>query len=274
MIPTDSIQWDADDRLAADLHCVSCGYNLRGLKRTGVCGECGVPIKWTLEGSYLHAHDPAWVDRPRSGVACLALTLPWLWLPPAWIIYGIGLWRATTPDPASQRGGGLLRVTVVRFLFAALPPIFAGGLTTMCVAYSSTAWSPTSALWDAMLILTVAAVPLVPLITGAAIRRVAVWSDSTPLKGRHGTGLWLSGLSAVFLAGWGLNEIASLQLDILVALGAVGVPLGLCGFGCCVASIVGVLRTLDRAELHARALRTQMRYWQRPLPGASRTAKR
>lgn len=35
---------DADGRLVTDLACIRCGYNLRGLKATGVCAECGNPV--------------------------------------------------------------------------------------------------------------------------------------------------------------------------------------------------------------------------------------
>lgn len=32
-----------------DLHCVSCRYNLRALKLTGRCPECGKPVAATLK---------------------------------------------------------------------------------------------------------------------------------------------------------------------------------------------------------------------------------
>jgi hypothetical protein len=96
------LTYDAHGRLSQDLACVSCGHNLRGLLPSAVCTECGAPITWSFSGSRLHASDPTWVNRLRSGVACMAVALPFLWFPPAWLLFGVGLWRLSTPEPLQQ----------------------------------------------------------------------------------------------------------------------------------------------------------------------------
>lgn len=39
----------ADDHIASNLHCPTCGYNLRGLDADGVCPECGAAIARAVE---------------------------------------------------------------------------------------------------------------------------------------------------------------------------------------------------------------------------------
>lgn len=272
MTESSAIGWDAADRLTGDLRCVSCGHNLRGLQRAGACGECGTPVNWSLEGSYLHAHDPEWVNGMRRGVACLGLALPWLWLPPAWVVLGYGLWRASAPDPGSEHGGPL-RFAGLRVLFAAGPAVIGCVGVPLCAAY----WNSRTLLpkFDpelAIMLLIAGTVLLVPLFIGAAIRRAVQWGDSPRLKRRHRSALWLSGLALMFVAGWGANELAVLNLDLLVTLGVIGLLLGVGGFGLSVACLCEAWRVLDRAEVHARARRTQVRYWRRSVPGASRGA--
>jgi predicted amidophosphoribosyltransferase len=47
---------DAAERVVAvDLACTGCGYNLRTLKLSGTCPECGRPVAQALSGYYLHS---------------------------------------------------------------------------------------------------------------------------------------------------------------------------------------------------------------------------
>ena len=44
---------DDDGRVAVDLPCVDCGYNLRTLARDGMCPECGRPVVRSTDHRYL-----------------------------------------------------------------------------------------------------------------------------------------------------------------------------------------------------------------------------
>ncbi|MBN1342061.1 MAG: hypothetical protein JXQ73_05235 [Phycisphaerae bacterium] len=57
----------SDGALDADIHCASCGYNLRGLRPSGRCPECGTPIARSLRGDLLAVSDPNWVARIARG---------------------------------------------------------------------------------------------------------------------------------------------------------------------------------------------------------------
>ncbi len=51
-----------------DMDCMSCGYNLRGLRLGGRCPECGAAISRSSFGNLLKYSDPDWVDQLRLGV--------------------------------------------------------------------------------------------------------------------------------------------------------------------------------------------------------------
>ncbi len=51
--------------LAEDVHCASCGHNLRGCSVGGTCPECGRPIKETLDGMPV---DPGSREHAADGV--------------------------------------------------------------------------------------------------------------------------------------------------------------------------------------------------------------
>jgi len=122
---------DADGRLAGDLACVQCGYNLRGLSPEGRCPECGCPVGRASWGTLLRYSDPDWVERLARGMrwvvggiilTCLALalagamgfaelrglprvkvpeslaTLPGVGLS---VVFLVGYWLLTTPDPTT-----------------------------------------------------------------------------------------------------------------------------------------------------------------------------
>lgn len=56
-----------DDRLAEDVPCGVCQYNLRGLALPGLCPECGTPAGMTRHGPMLILSPPEWVFRVASG---------------------------------------------------------------------------------------------------------------------------------------------------------------------------------------------------------------
>lgn len=63
----------------ADVPCLSCGYNLRGLTNDGACPECGSPVTASLRGDFLKFADPAWLERLKLGTSLklwnIALTI-------------------------------------------------------------------------------------------------------------------------------------------------------------------------------------------------------
>lgn len=55
----------------ADLQCVCCGYNLRGLATSGSCPECGSPVATSTVGLALEHADPEWLGRVDLGLRML-----------------------------------------------------------------------------------------------------------------------------------------------------------------------------------------------------------
>jgi hypothetical protein len=51
-----------------DRPCLACGYNLRGLSRSGVCPECGAPVARSLQGNLLLFSAPDFTAKLHSGV--------------------------------------------------------------------------------------------------------------------------------------------------------------------------------------------------------------
>ena len=121
---------DASGRLADDVACVQCGYNLRGAlgPPAGRCPECGLPVGRSTMGHWLRFAEPEWLRTVWGGLNRLAvlivcsallaivpftplwdLRLQWpdevvMFLPTALIATGVvvglhGLWKATTPEP-------------------------------------------------------------------------------------------------------------------------------------------------------------------------------
>lgn len=64
---------DNDGRIAIDIPCARCGYNLRSLSAGGLCPECGSPVR---DSEPLHLRSPKWLSRVRLGVLILLLSLP------------------------------------------------------------------------------------------------------------------------------------------------------------------------------------------------------
>lgn len=59
-------------RIVADVICIHCGHNLRGIRALGVCGECGKPAEESL---YIFPK-PRRVVEPLRGMA----TTCWIWV--------------------------------------------------------------------------------------------------------------------------------------------------------------------------------------------------
>jgi hypothetical protein len=69
---------DAAGRLAEDLPCQECGYNLRGLAEEDRCPECAAPVNGSTRRDLLRFADPRWLQRLALGsriivIACVSI---------------------------------------------------------------------------------------------------------------------------------------------------------------------------------------------------------
>lgn len=64
---------DAEGRLAEDVGCRGCGYNLRGLDSGAVCPECSTPVGHSIAGDLLAFANPEWIQRLATGTRLVAL---------------------------------------------------------------------------------------------------------------------------------------------------------------------------------------------------------
>ncbi len=71
----DNVRLDEMGRIAQDLDCVRCGYNLRGLEPRASCPECDEAVARALRGELLRFADPAWVTSLSAGVVWLVVGL-------------------------------------------------------------------------------------------------------------------------------------------------------------------------------------------------------
>lgn len=123
-----------------DLSCSRCGYNLKGLDRSGNCPECGQPIEETLTFG-LHSADPEWLRYQSITMlllGALAVAAPSYGRLLDWYSYALravgavlgfyAIWRLTRPDPhnLTDRDGavrrGLLVVGIGCFVLSLYKP--------------------------------------------------------------------------------------------------------------------------------------------------------
>ncbi len=91
----------ASEYVAHDAACLNCGYNLRTLKMTSNCPECGMAVAASLRRDYL-AHAPiAWRRRLLAGATALQIgvicSIPFFF--PGVIIAVWGLYQLTDSQP-------------------------------------------------------------------------------------------------------------------------------------------------------------------------------
>ncbi|MFW6033361.1 MAG: hypothetical protein ACOCTI_08315, partial [Phycisphaeraceae bacterium] len=122
--------------LEADLHCLNCGYNLRGLDAAGLCPECGEPVADTLRGDWLIDAAPAWTSGLASGMGLLLVAFA-LWLgmfgaftggvdvgSVVWpagtllasLVAGVGYWLLTAREPGGRERPGMTLRQLARVL--------------------------------------------------------------------------------------------------------------------------------------------------------------
>ncbi len=145
---------DATGRIDENVHCLKCGYNLRGLLLAGVCPECGTPVGRSAQGDLLRFCSPDWVDTLASGMNWIVAGIVLSFLAGCGTAlvagftatYGgagtsaialvgvamavvslIGYWKVTTPDPSrlnqdtSLTARQLVRITIILSLLMNTP---------------------------------------------------------------------------------------------------------------------------------------------------------
>ena len=144
-LPVDALHAvDASGRLASDVACVQCGYNLRGAlgPPEGRCPECGLPVGRSTMGHWLRFAEPDWLRTVWGGmnrlavlIVCsavisdvvfsgyMAAQLLWgdevlrastLLFACTGLVVGLhGIWRVTTPEPVQigERPASVRRLT-------------------------------------------------------------------------------------------------------------------------------------------------------------------
>ncbi|MEM1109035.1 MAG: hypothetical protein AAGH99_10140 [Planctomycetota bacterium] len=179
-----SARTDDEGRIAVDLECIGCQYNLRMCDAEGRCPECGLAVGRSAVGRYLRYHEPKWVQCLAWGMnrfavalgalvvwAFLLLTLSdeaayganaapgyWVILLVAFIFLGaavgfalLGTIRATWPDPSPVTREPLLsarRLMRISFALGCVLPFVAGAvaaLEALLFPYGGPGWGTSTA---------------------------------------------------------------------------------------------------------------------------------
>jgi hypothetical protein len=69
------LRLDPEGRLAEDLPCRACGYNLRGNARDALCPECSTPVSLSARSDLLRFSDPDWIERLARGMRLIFIGL-------------------------------------------------------------------------------------------------------------------------------------------------------------------------------------------------------
>ncbi|MEM6460138.1 MAG: hypothetical protein AAF710_12185, partial [Planctomycetota bacterium] len=106
------VKLDDAGRIAVDVPCPACGYNLRMQPIAavsgagGVCPECGssIDVSARRDADRLDAADPAWRTRVGRGVRWLhtGAWLSLLGLLPGVVVAAAALWLVTAKEPGRR----------------------------------------------------------------------------------------------------------------------------------------------------------------------------
>lgn len=142
--------------VTANIACRSCGYNLRGVDREGLCPECGTSVEWSLRGFQLRFADRRWLKKlcrgsqlvvtsmtllfEVGGIIALFALLPFgtsyrstvtnileilgfVWISSVLLMHVTGVWYMTLPEPNVQESR---RILIVRRVTRMVTVIAAG----------------------------------------------------------------------------------------------------------------------------------------------------
>ena len=70
-----AVALDAEGKIAGDLACLRCGYNLRLLRPESFCPECGIGVDRTVRGDLLCYSDAAWLRGVTAGLGIVVFTI-------------------------------------------------------------------------------------------------------------------------------------------------------------------------------------------------------
>lgn len=151
------LEFDEDGRIAQDLACRRCGYNLRGLELETVCPECRTAVGWSAKGNLLRYANPGWVENLARGsdwlvgaVIMMAVSyclqfggtgFDWLYSLATIGVALFGTWMTTAQehsDDAIDQNWSLrrsARVAGIAALVLALPPMMVFGTTAAVTAW-------------------------------------------------------------------------------------------------------------------------------------------
>ena len=145
------VAFDEAGRIAEDLPCLHCGYNLRGLGPEAACPECASAVGRSIQGDLLRFCDPDWLARLAKGLLliiigvlaelALVIFIIALFFNAVWggglsvrallvgvaivgfatsLVVVIGVWWMTAPDPArTERERRVTARTVARWCITA-----------------------------------------------------------------------------------------------------------------------------------------------------------
>jgi len=113
---------DESNRIAGDVPCAKCGYNLRGQPADALCPECGAHVSDALDPRFLRFADPAWIKTAMEALVWMIVATFWAVVFCLTSMFGVNvLWYAelagtSLHDLISQ---AMLGAVVVRILMLA-----------------------------------------------------------------------------------------------------------------------------------------------------------
>jgi len=119
---------DNDGRLAADLPCFDCRYNLRTQHADGRCPECGLAVEQSLTRDNALLMPAFWLGQVVRGSVCIAVSYPLLLLCGIGaIVWLIGVLTITFDPPLQQfRIRNLRRGVLIPLLIAGVAALGVG----------------------------------------------------------------------------------------------------------------------------------------------------